>query len=110
MTAGPTHADPPAVRLDGAAPPPRPGVRIDVAAFVGRVGRGVTAAVESADAFARASGELPDSRLGPAVRAFFRNGGRRCWVVPDEPPFTDPRLADATPATLLREAALIDGP
>jgi len=29
----------------------------------------------------RDRGELVSGNLGPAVRSFFRNGGRRCWVV-----------------------------
>src|SRR5262249_49101651 len=35
-------------------------------------------------------GETAAGLLGPAVRAFFRNGGRRCWVV---------RVAERTAAT-----------
>ncbi len=110
-----TLVAPPAVRVGGAAPPPPAAVRMDVAAFVGRVRPAVPpaplpppAAVESAEAFAAAFAEAPDSRLGPAVRAFFRNGGRRCWVVPAEPPFLDGRLKTTGAATLVREAVTLD--
>jgi hypothetical protein len=64
--------------------------------------------VESAEAFADKFDQAPDSRLGPAVLAFFRNGGRRCWVIPAEPPFLDDRLAPFGITTLLREAAALD--
>ncbi len=111
-----TLVAPPAVRVSGIAPPPAPAaVRMDVAAFVGRVKPTVPptplpppAAVESAEAFAAAFAEAPDSRLGPAVRAFFRNGGRRCWIVPADPPFLDDRLKSTGAATLVREAAMLD--
>lgn len=111
-----TLVAPPAVRVSGIAPPPAPAaVRMDVAAFVGRVKPTVPptplpppAAVESAEAFAAAFAEAPDSRLGPAVRAFFRNGGRRCWIVPADPPFLDTRLKATGAAALVREAATLD--
>jgi hypothetical protein len=32
-------------------------------------------------AWDRERGELQRAKLGPAVRGFFRNGGRRCWVL-----------------------------
>jgi hypothetical protein len=69
---------------------------MDIAAFVGFAASGpvhLPVAVESADAFeAIFGGRAPlawDPRRGgtvfaqlaPAVRAFFRGGGRRCWVV-----------------------------
>ena len=110
-----TLVAPPAVRVGPVAPPPPAAVRMDVAAFVGRVRPPVPpgpppppAAVESAEEFAATFPEAADSRLGPAVRAFFRNGGRRCWVVPAEPPFLDERLALTGTGALVREAALFD--
>jgi hypothetical protein len=69
---------------------------MDVAAFVGFAASGplgVPVAVEDvADfesifggdallAWDAAQGEFVHAHLAPAVRAFFRNGGRRCWVV-----------------------------
>ena len=119
MAASPTHtrpdrSAPPAVRVAPPAPGPGLAVRMDVAAFVGRVDRGPDPVhpdpqpVGSADEFARLFREAPDSRLGPAVRAFFRNGGRRCWVIPAEPPFLDSRLASTGTAALVREAAMMD--
>jgi hypothetical protein len=70
--------------------------RMDVAVFVGFAASGPLhqpVAVEDAAQFAavfgedaplvwdRARGETLYAYLAPAVRAFFRNGGRRCWVV-----------------------------
>ncbi|MFL6254977.1 MAG: hypothetical protein ACJ74T_08130, partial [Pyrinomonadaceae bacterium] len=70
--------------------------RMDVAVFVGFAASGplhLPVAVEDAAQFAALygadaplawdarRGETVYARLGPAVRAFFRNGGRRCWVV-----------------------------
>jgi hypothetical protein len=70
--------------------------RMDVAVFVGFAASGplhLPVAVEDASQFAALfgtdaplawdarRGETLYARLGPAVRAFFRNGGRRCWVV-----------------------------
>lgn len=70
--------------------------RMDVAVFVGFAASGPLhqpVAVEDAAQFAaifgedaplvwdRQRGETVYAFLGPAVRAFFRNGGRRCWVV-----------------------------
>src|SRR5687768_8912687 len=69
---------------------------MDVAAFVGFAASGPVhqpVAVEDAAQFAavfgedaplvwdRQRGESVYAYLAPAVRAFFRNGGRRCWVV-----------------------------
>lgn len=87
----------PGVRFEAPAPAPADDLpRMDVAAFVGFAAAGpphVPVAVESEAAFAElfgpdlALGWDPASRaparahLGPAVRAFFRNGGRRCHVV-----------------------------
>jgi hypothetical protein len=70
--------------------------RMDVAAFVGFTASGpinrpvVIESVESfADIFGEeaplawndARGERVRAHLAPAVRAFFRNGGRRCWII-----------------------------
>lgn len=70
--------------------------RMDVAAFVGFAASGpvnVPVAIEQAAEFDGifgpdvmlawdlARGEPAYAHLGPAVRAFFRNGGRRCWVI-----------------------------
>src|SRR5262245_44315299 len=69
---------------------------MDIAVFVGFAAEGplhVPVVVESATEFASIFGEdalvawdpargaAVYAHLGPAVRAFFRNGGRRCWVV-----------------------------
>src|SRR6266516_1069339 len=79
-------------------PPPPTDVlpRMDVAAFVGFAESGplhVPVAVEDATQFTNIFGndvplawdqqrsEQVYAYLAPAVRAFFRNGGRRCWVV-----------------------------
>src|ERR1043166_7725235 len=85
---------------------PRPAVealpRMDVAVLVGFASTGpvhTAVAIESVAQFAEVFGadaplawdELRGERvfayLGPAVRAFFANGGRRCWIVrvADEP-------------------------
>ncbi|MBC8076370.1 MAG: hypothetical protein H7Y32_09880, partial [Chloroflexales bacterium] len=70
--------------------------RMDVAVFVGFAACGplhLPVAVEDAEHFAaifggdaplawnQQRGERLYAYLAPAVRAFFRNGGRRCWVV-----------------------------
>jgi hypothetical protein len=70
--------------------------RMDIPAFVGFAASGpfdVPVAVEDTvhfhDIFGRDQplawdaqrGELTYAQLAPAVRAFFRNGGRRCWIV-----------------------------
>lgn len=85
--------------------------RMDVAAFVGFAAAGPLhqpVAVEDSTQFTNIFGQdLPlawDAErgvstyayLGPAVRAFFRNGGRRCWVI---------RVAD-TEDTLRRSGLL----
>src|SRR5262249_37598980 len=69
---------------------------MDVAVFVGFAETGPThrpiviesvaqyARVFGADAPLAGDGELSEGvygHLGPAVRAFFSNGGRRCWVI-----------------------------
>lgn len=86
----------PGVRFAAAPPPVDPLPRMDVAAFVGFAARGplhVPVAVESAAEVAAvfgddatvawdpARGEAVVAHLGPALRAFFRNGGRRAWVI-----------------------------
>ncbi len=87
----------PGVRFE-AQPPPLMEVlpRMDVAAFVGFAASGPLhkpVVVEDVAHFTAIFGddvplawdqqhnELVYAYLGPAVRAFFRNGGRRCWVV-----------------------------
>jgi hypothetical protein len=57
---------------------------MDVAVFVGLAASGpveTPMAVEDPVQFAEIFGDLTSSNLGCAVRAFFRNGGRRCWIV-----------------------------
>lgn len=70
--------------------------RLDVAVFVGFASTGplhLPVAVESAAQYATVfgadaalawderRGERVHAHLGPSVRAFFANGGRRCWVI-----------------------------
>lgn len=79
-------------------PPPSPDVlpRMDIAAFVGFAACGplhVPVAIEDTIQFAAIfgddaplawdtkRGEPARAHLASAVRAFFRNGGRRCWVI-----------------------------
>lgn len=84
--------------------------RMDVACFVGFAASGpvdVPVAVESAahfeSVFGRdaalawdaARGEQVRAYLGAAVRAFFANGGRRCWVVRVARTRADVEAADA---------------
>lgn len=87
----------PGIRFEAQPPPPAVVLpRMDVAGFVGYASSGpldVPVAVEDVVQFAEVFGsDLPvawDARrgevayasLGPAVRSFFRNGGRRCFVV-----------------------------
>jgi hypothetical protein len=97
VTAARTTRRLPGFRFE-AQPPPLDEVlpRMDVAVFVGFAAAGplhVPVAVEDAAQFAALfgedaalawdarRGETIHAHLGPAVRAFFRNGGRRCWVV-----------------------------
>src|SRR5262250_1212704 len=86
----------PGIRFEAQAPPLAETLpRMDIAFFVGFAASGpmsAPVAVESAALFAAIFGaDAPlawDERRGvtlraylaPAVRAFFRNGGRRCWV------------------------------
>ena len=77
-------------RLDEALP------RMDIAVFVGFAASGplhIPVAIDDAEQFAEVFGkDAPlawdaercrqvSAQLGPAVRGFFRNGGRRCWVI-----------------------------
>jgi hypothetical protein len=77
-------------------PPPEALPRMDIAAFVGLASRGpvnVPVAVEDVGRFRDifgsdlrlawdpVVGRHGTSFLGPAVEAFFKGGGRRCWVV-----------------------------
>src|ERR1043165_6243508 len=70
--------------------------RMDIAVFVGFAAAGplqTPVAIESEAQFAAlfgedvslawdvARGEQVNGYLGPAVRLFFRNGGRRCWII-----------------------------
>ncbi|MBU8896468.1 hypothetical protein KRR26_12675 [Corallococcus sp. M34] len=87
----------PGIRFEVQAPPVEEALpRMDVAAFVGFAASGplhVPVAVEDpadfeavfggAPTLARdpVTGEVVMAHLASAVRAFFRNGGRRCWVV-----------------------------
>lgn len=87
----------PGIRVDAApvaAPEALP--RMDIAVFVGIASTGPLhlpvaldgvaqyAAVFGPDAplaWDATAGAMQHARLGPAVRAFFANGGRRCWVI-----------------------------
>lgn len=96
----------PGIRFETVAPPSAEVLaRMDVAGFVGFAASGpldvpvpVEDAAQFADVFGADAplawdpvrGEQLYAQLGPAVRAFFRNGGKRCWVV---------RVADARRAT-----------
>jgi hypothetical protein len=72
------------VGFAASGPPHLPVVVEDQAAFSNIFGRDIPLAQDSQ------SGELLYAHLGPAVRGFFRNGGRRCWVI---------RVADSTAST-----------
>ena len=89
--------------------------RMDIATFVGFAAAGpvhTPVPVEDLDRFReifgpdlalawnREAGRLQYAHLGPTVEAFFRNGGRRCWIVrvADDPvrhEFELPGLVDA---------------
>src|ERR1044072_6384414 len=87
----------PGFRFETQAPPlPEVLPRMDIAVFVGFAASGTLqtpVAVESEPQFTAifgddaplawdlARGEEIHAHLGPAVRAFFRNGGQRCWVI-----------------------------
>jgi len=71
-------------RVDALGPPPIV-LRTDIAAFVGIARRGpldTAVPVESFRQFAAHFGECTGAGyLAYAVRGFFENGGRRCWIV-----------------------------
>src|SRR5215212_445277 len=87
----------PGLRFEARAP--RPDVvlpRMDIAALVGFAARGpldIPVAIEDVSQFTeifgpdaplawdRQRGATVYAFLAPAVRAFFRGGGRRCWVI-----------------------------
>ena len=87
----------PGVYFEAAAPPvPEVLPRMDIPAFVGFAASGpldVPMAIEDVNRFHEIfgrdqmlawdvdRGEQAYAQLPPAVRAFFRNGGRRCWIV-----------------------------
>src|SRR5690349_15048046 len=77
-------------------------VRTDVAGFVGIAERGpvdVPVPVESYRQFQAHFGDVIGSAyLAYTVRAFFENGGRRCWVV---------RVASRDPLAGLQSATLV---
>ena len=98
----------PGLRFETQPPPPTITLpRMDIAAFVGFAAAGPLhrpVAIEDPGEFTNVfgqdlplawdpeRGEVENAYLAPAVRAFFRNGGRRCWVI---------RVAD-TPRTVGR--------
>src|SRR5215470_14261370 len=70
--------------------------RMDIAVFVGFASTGplhTPVAIDDAEQFSRVFGDDASlawdaqrgrritAQLGAAVRSFFRNGGRRCWVI-----------------------------
>ena len=71
-------------RADAARPSVSP-LRTDIAGFVGIARRGplhVPVAVESWRQFQACFGDFTGAGyLAYAVRGFFENGGRRCWIV-----------------------------
>lgn len=87
----------PGLRVDVAAQPAVEALpRMDIAVFVGFASTGplhLPVAIESATQYAEVfgpdaplawdleRGERVYAHLGAAVRAFFSNGGRRCWVI-----------------------------
>ena len=87
----------PGFRFETQAPPlPEVLPRMDIAVFVGFASSGplqTPVAVESEPQFAAIfgadaplawnleRGEEIRAYLGPAVRSFFRNGGKRCWII-----------------------------
>jgi hypothetical protein len=87
----------PGFRFETQAPPlPEVLPRMDIAVFVGFAASGplqTPVAIESEPQFAAIfgedaplawdleRGEQIHAHLGPAVRAFFRNGGQRCWII-----------------------------
>lgn len=132
----------PGIRFDPISVPPGDNLpRMDVAVFVGFASRGPlnrprafedvagfesTFGPDRVIAWDTTSGQPVSSWLGPSVRAFFANGGRRCWVVrlpsprrsagaTTRPPwisitprlFLDPDLTDVGAGALLAEANYI---
>jgi len=87
----------PGIRIDVAPPPVADALpRMDVAVFAGFAATGplhvpvlITSAPHFVTVFGRDAplawdaqrGELVRAYLGAAVRGFFANGGRRCWVI-----------------------------
>lgn len=87
----------PGIRFETQPPPAADSLpRMDIAAFVGFASRGplhIPVAVEDIVRFRdifgddlpiawnRSERRMEYSYLGPSVEAFFRSGGRRCWVV-----------------------------
>jgi hypothetical protein len=87
----------PGFRFETQAPPlPEVLPRMDIAVFVGFAASGplqIPVAVESEPQFTAIFGDDAPlawdvvrgaeihAHLGPAVRAFFRNGGQRCWII-----------------------------
>lgn len=114
LGAGPGSRRLPRIEFETVAPPigdPLP--RMDIAGFVGFVAAGplhTPIAIEDAATFRATFGEdvlvavdadtsAPlRSLLGPAVEAFFRGGGRRCWVVGVSAPTTADAVAFLDPA------------
>jgi len=98
---------------------PAPLPRMDIALFAGFTSKGrieepvpVESVSDYEDAFGATDleiGRIGDSvvraNLGPSVRAFFRNGGERCWVLPLQwGRFTDSRLESRGTGELRSEA------
>lgn len=87
----------PGIRFEAQPPPPEAALpRMDIAGFVGFAATGpldVPVVVEDMARFTevfgeaaplfwdQVTGEAVSAYLAPTVRAFFRNGGTRCWVV-----------------------------
>lgn len=122
----------PGVRFQTQAPLPDANLpRMDIAVFVGFATSGdlhKPVAVESSEEFSaifgddlplawdQAQGNAVRAYLAPSVRAFFRNGGRRCWIIrlPTPEPnafdaglFLDPALSTVNGEHLLAEADYI---
>src|SRR5437764_624387 len=117
----------PGIHFEAQGPPPDEVLpRMDIAAFVGFAAAGpvnVPVAVEDPTQFAAlfgadlplawdpVRGETVYAYLAPAVRAFFRNGGVRCWVVrvadgPETNRFGIPGLAVVDANGVIRPAFL----
>ena len=129
MVAATTPRSLPGIRFEAHPPPPVAILpRMDIAAFVGFAASGpidTPVAVEDPTQFAaifgedaqlfwdEREGEQVTALLAPAVRSFFRNGGRRCWVVRVAAPaagvtrFPIPGLVHRRPDGFLRPATLV---